>query len=65
MLGSSGVAAMAGDLIVAVPGGYAGELPIGISFFAGRWQDATVLSFAAAYEAANPVRHAPRLRPTT
>ena len=64
LLESSGPAAVAGYPNVAVPAGYAGELPIGMSFFAGRWQDATVLSLAAAYEAANPVRHAPRLRPT-
>jgi amidase len=64
LLESSGPAAVAGYPNIAVPAGYAGELPIGISFFAGRWQDATVLSLAAAYEAANPVRHAPRLHPT-
>ncbi|HEY7596775.1 MAG TPA: amidase [Actinophytocola sp.] len=64
LLESSGPAAVAGYPNVAVPAGYAGELPIGVSFFAGRWQDARVLAFAAAYEAANPVRHAPRLVPT-
>ncbi|MGH3758431.1 amidase family protein, partial [Actinophytocola sp.] len=62
-VGSSGPAAVAGYPNVSVPAGYAGELPIGVSFFAGRWSDATVLAFAAAYEAANPVRHAPRFLP--
>jgi amidase len=64
-LESSGPAAVSGYPNVAVPAGYAGELPIGVSFFAGRWQDASVLAFAAAYEAANPVRHAPRFLPST
>ncbi|WP_424923878.1 amidase [Actinophytocola oryzae] len=64
LLESSGPAAVSGYPNVAVPAGYAGELPIGISFFAGRWDDATVLSLAAAYETANPVRHPPRYLPT-
>ena len=59
-LESSGAPAVAGYPNVTVPAGYAGELPIGVSFFAGHWQDATVLAYAAAYEAANPARHAPR-----
>jgi amidase len=65
LLESSGPAAVSGYPNVAVPAGYAGELPIGISFFAGRWDDATVLALAAAYETANPVRHAPRYLPST
>ncbi len=63
LLESSGPAAVSGYPNVAVPAGYAGELPIGVSFFAGRWADARVLAYAAAYEAANPVRHAPKLLP--
>jgi amidase len=65
LLESSGPAAVSGYPNIAVPAGYAGELPLGISFFAGRWDDATVLALAAAYEAANPVRHPPRFLPTT
>jgi amidase len=61
-LGSSTPAAVAGYPNVSVPAGYVGELPVGVSFFAGRWSDATVLSLAAAFEKAAPVRHAPRLR---
>jgi amidase len=63
LLESSGPAAVSGYPNIAVPAGYAGELPIGVNFFAGRWEDATVLAIAAAYEAANPVRHAPKLLP--
>jgi amidase len=65
LLESSGPAAVSGYPNVAVPAGYAGELPIGVSFFAGRWADATVLAYAAAYERANPARHAPEFLPTT
>jgi amidase len=64
-LESSGAPAVAGYPNVTVPAGYAGELPIGVSFFAGRWRDATVLAYAAAFEAANPVRHPPRFLPGT
>lgn len=53
-----------GDYPSTQPKDYAGELPIGVSFFAGRWSDATVLALAAAYERATPVRHAPRYLPT-
>ncbi|WP_285504929.1 amidase [Actinokineospora sp. NBRC 105648] len=60
ILGSSTPAAVAGYPDVSVPAGYAGELPIGLSFFGGRWSDARVLSLAAAYEQASPVRRAPR-----
>ncbi|AXB43140.1 amidase [Amycolatopsis albispora] len=59
-LGSSTPAAVAGYPNVSVPAGYAGELPIGVSLFAGRWADAEVLSLAAAFEEAAPVRKAPR-----
>ena len=63
-LGSSMNAAVSGYPDVSVPAGYVGELPIGISFFGGHWQDARMLSLAAAFEQANPVRHAPHYLPT-
>ncbi|WP_442785276.1 hypothetical protein [Amycolatopsis sp. H20-H5] len=53
-LGSSTTAAVAGYPDITVPAGYAGELPVGLSFFAGRWSDASVLSLAAAFEKAEP-----------
>lgn len=60
VLGSSGPAAVAGYPNVSVPAGAAGPLPIGMSFFAGRWQDATVLSFAAGFEQATHAFRTPR-----
>ncbi|UJW30891.1 amidase [Saccharothrix sp. AJ9571] len=62
-LGSSTPAAVAGYPNVSVPAGYAGDLPIGVSLFAGRWADADVLSLAAAFEDAAPVRRAPKYLP--
>jgi amidase len=61
---SAGPAAVSGYPNVTVPAGYVGELPVGVSFFAGRWQDSTVLALAAAYETANPIRRAPRFIPS-
>lgn len=64
VLGSSGPAAVSGYPNVTVPAGFAGPLPIGVSFFAGRWSDATVLAIGAAFERANPARRAPDFIPT-
>ena len=64
VLGSSTPAAVAGYPNISVPAGFAGPLPIGVSFFAGRWADARILAFAAAFERAAPVRKAPKFLPT-
>jgi len=64
VLGSSTPAAVAGYPNVSVPAGFAGPLPIGVSFFAGRWADARVLALAAAFERAAPARRAPQFIPT-
>ncbi|MFL6122678.1 amidase [Actinophytocola sp.] len=64
VLGSSTPAAVAGYPNVSVPAGYAGPLPIGISFFAERWSDAKVLALAAAFERAHPAYHPPAFVPT-
>ncbi|MGO1049138.1 amidase [Crossiella sp. CA198] len=62
-LSSSTPAAVAGYPNVSVPAGFAGPLPVGLSIFAGRWQDAGVLAIATAFEQVNPVRRAPLLLP--
>lgn len=64
LLGSSTPAAVAGYPNVTVPAGFAGPLPIGLSFFAGRWQDARVLSLGYAFEQATRARRAPRFLDT-
>ncbi|MCE6996588.1 amidase [Saccharothrix sp. S26] len=63
-LGSSTPAAVSGHPNVSVPAGFAGPLPIGVSFMAGRWADATVLRFAAAFEQAAHARRAPGYLPS-
>jgi amidase len=64
VLGSSSPAAVAGYPNVSVPAGFAGPLPIGISFFAERWSDAKVLALAAAFERARPTYRPPTFIPT-
>ncbi|MGM1064599.1 amidase family protein [Saccharothrix sp. Mg75] len=57
-------AAVAGYPNATVPAGFAGPLPIGVSFMAGQGADADVLRFAAAFERAAPVRRPPAYLPT-
>ncbi|HEX3590744.1 MAG TPA: amidase [Pseudonocardiaceae bacterium] len=64
VIGSSSAAAVSGYPAVTVPAGFVGPLPIGVSFFAGRFADARVLSLAAAFEAATKARRAPTFLPT-
>jgi amidase len=63
-LGSSTPAAVAGYPNISVPAGYAGPLPIGISFFAERWADAKVLAMASAFERAHPAYQPPAFIPS-
>ncbi|MEU4804073.1 amidase [Actinosynnema sp. NPDC023587] len=60
VLGTSTPAAAAGYPNVSVPAGFAGPLPIGMSFMAGHRADAKVLRFAAAFEQLTHARRAPR-----
>lgn len=55
--------AVAGYPNVTVPAGFAGPLPVGVSFFAGPWSDAAVLSAAFAFERACGARRPPGYRP--
>lgn len=64
VFGSSSPAAVSGYPNVSVPAGYVQELPVGMSFFAGRWDDADVLSLAYAFEQETQVRRPPAYLPT-
>lgn len=64
-IGSSTPAAVSGYPNVTVPAGFARRyLPIGVSFFAGRWSEPTLVSVAFAFEQATNARRAPTYRET-
>jgi amidase len=58
--GCSSVAAMAGYPHITVPAGFVHGLPVGLSFFAGAYQEGNLLRYAYAFEQATQARHAPR-----
>ncbi len=60
--GSSGCStppALAGYPHISIPAGYVQGLPIGLSFFAGAYQEGKLISYAYAFEQATKVRRAP------
>ncbi|HYN96072.1 MAG TPA: amidase [Pilimelia sp.] len=63
-IGSSGPAAVAGYPNVTVPAGFAaGVLPLGVSFFGGRWDEPTLVGLAYAFERATAARRPPTYLP--
>jgi amidase len=61
---SSGPAAIAGYPDITVPAGYSDEdLPLGMSFFGGRWSEPTLIALGYAFEQATLVRKPPDLSP--
>jgi amidase len=64
VFGSSRPAAVSGYPNISVPIGFVGELPIGVSLFAGRFQEARLISLAFAVEQTMRARRAPRFIPT-
>ena len=63
-VGSSGPAAIAGYPNITVPAGYAGPLPLGISFMASAWAEPELIALAYAYEQATRVRQPPQFIPS-
>ena len=57
-------AAVAGYPSISVPAGFQHGLPVGVSFFAGAWQDARVLAIAHAFEQAHRARRPPAFLPS-
>ena len=62
--GYSTASAVAGYPHVTVPAGMAFGLPVGLSFFAGKNSEATLIKFAYAFEQATKARRKPSFRPT-
>ena len=62
--GCASPAAVAGYPHITLPAGFVHDLPVGISFFAGAWQEATLVKFAYAFEQQTKAWRAPRFKPT-
>ena len=60
----SSVTSVAGYPHITVPAGYAGGLPVGISFFGRAWSEATLIKLAYSYEQATKHRKPPTFAPT-
>jgi amidase len=57
-------AAVAGYPMVTVPAGFAGALPIGVTFIGSRQADARLLALAHGFERRTAARRSPRFRPS-
>lgn len=58
--GSADAAAIAGYPSITLPMGYIDGLPVGISFFAEKWQEGKLITMAYTFEQANPQRKVPQ-----
>ena len=64
LFGSSGFAAVAGYPLVTLPMGFVFDLPVGITFSAGRFSEPTLIKLASGFEAALGLQRRPRFLPT-
>jgi amidase len=59
VLDSASPAGVSGYPSITVPAGYAGPLPVGVSFFGARWNETHLIRIAYAFECLTRVRRAP------
>jgi amidase len=64
LFGSSSYAAVPGYPLVTLPMGFVFDLPVGITFSAGRFSEPTLIKVAAGFEAALGLQRRPRFLPT-
>ena len=62
VLGSSSPSAISGYPSITVPAGYAGRLPVGVSFIGHQWSERRLIALAYSWEHATHVRRKPHLR---
>lgn len=62
--GSSSPAAVAGYPDITVPAGFVHCLPVGMSFFAGKWSEPSLIGIAYAFEQATHAYRPPKYLPT-
>jgi len=58
--GDTSFAAVAGYPSITVPMGFAAELPVGLSFIAGAWEEGRLIKLAFAFEQATKLRREPK-----
>ncbi|NIF05251.1 amidase [Chryseobacterium sp. Tr-659] len=61
--GSADAAAIAGYPSITLPMGYIDELPVGILFSAGKWEEGKLINMAYTFEQVNPQRKVPGFLP--
>lgn len=62
--GCSTPPAAAGYPHISIPAGYVHQLPVGLSFFTGEFQEDKLIGYAYAFEQATKIRHSPAFLPS-